>query len=83
MKEKDKVPCTFVNILASRTTAPTVRYCQAIYKMGQTTKINDYPVAERANLIYYQHNCPYYTSLSFNGFYVNKHDIQISGVRDY
>lgn len=28
--KQNQAPCTFVNVLAPRTTTPTIRYCQAI-----------------------------------------------------
>lgn len=34
--KENKLPCTFVNILAPRTTTPTIRYRQTIYKTEHT-----------------------------------------------
>ena len=34
--KQNQAPCTFVNVLAPRTTTPTIRYCQAIWKTGHT-----------------------------------------------
>lgn len=74
--KENKVPCTFVNILAPRTTTPTVRYRQTIYRTGCTPerkkkKRERLFHAKMHKLIYYQHNHPYDTSLSMIFIYIN------------